>query len=61
MKIDFLVTGRFPGSGEPGPIAYPDPSAVGEVIDDTRVVDLVTLIQLKLAAGATRISATWSP
>jgi len=50
VKIDFLVTGLFPGSGVPGPIAYPDPSAVGEVIEDARVVDLTTLIQLKLAA-----------
>jgi len=40
----------FPGSGVPGPIAYPDPAVVGEVIDDARVVDLTTLIQLKLAA-----------
>jgi hypothetical protein len=50
VKIDFLVTGLFPGSGVPGPIAYPDPAVVGEVIDDARVVDLTTLIQLKLAA-----------
>ena len=50
VTIDFLVTGMFPGSGVPGPIAYPDPSAVGEVIEDARVVDLTTLIQLKLAA-----------
>lgn len=50
VKIDFLVTGLFPGSGVPGPIAYPDPSAVGEIIEDARVVDLTTLIQLKLAA-----------
>ena len=50
VKIDFLVTGLFPGSGQPGPIVYPNPSAVSEVIDDTRVVDLTTLMQLKLAA-----------
>ena len=50
VKIDFLVTGLFPGSGAPGPIAYPDPAAVSEVIGDARVVGLATLIQLKLAA-----------
>jgi hypothetical protein len=50
VKIDFLVAGRFPGSGKPGPIVYPDPSAVSEVVENTRVVDLVTLMQLKLAA-----------
>jgi hypothetical protein len=50
VMLDVLVTGCFPGSGKPGPIAYPDPSAVGEIIETTRVVDLTTLIQLKLAA-----------
>jgi hypothetical protein len=50
VMLDVLVTGHFPGSGKPGPIAYPDPSAVGETIETTRVVDLTTLIQLKLAA-----------
>ena len=50
VNIDFLVTGLFPGSGHPGPIAYPDPSAVSEVIENAHVVDLTTLIQLKLAA-----------
>ncbi len=50
VTIDFLVTNMFPGSGKPGPIAYPDPLAVSEIIDDIRVLDLPTLIQLKLAA-----------
>jgi hypothetical protein len=50
ITIDILVTGRFPGSGEPGPIPYPNPERVSEVIDKIRVVDLVTLVQLKLAA-----------
>jgi hypothetical protein len=48
--VDFLVTGLFPGTGAPGPIAYPDPAAVSQVIEKANVVDLVTLIQLKLAA-----------
>jgi hypothetical protein len=50
VTLDVLVTGRFPGSGRPGPIAFPDPSAVSEIIRKVCVVDLVTLIQLKLAA-----------
>jgi len=50
ITFDILVTGSFPGTGKPGPIAYPDPSAVSEVIENIRVVDLPTLIQLKLAA-----------
>ena len=50
VQIDILVTGLFPGSGKPGPIAYPDPAAVSQVIREVRVVDLPTLVQLKLAA-----------
>jgi hypothetical protein len=48
--IDVLLTGMFPGRGQPGPIAFPDPDMVGEVIRNIRVVNLTTLIQLKLAA-----------
>jgi hypothetical protein len=50
VLIDFLVTGLYPGSGQPGSIAYPDPAAVQEVVNDVRVLNLPTLIQLKLAA-----------
>ena len=50
VTLDILVTGLFPGLGKPGPIAYPDPAVVSEVIDQVRVIDLPTLIQLKLAA-----------
>lgn len=50
VTFNFLVTGMFPGSGKPGPIAYPDPAAVSEVIDGRRVVNLRTLIEMKLAA-----------
>ena len=55
ITIDILVTGRFPGSGKPGPIAFPDPSAVSEIIDKYSVVNLATLIQLKLAAQRRRL------
>jgi hypothetical protein len=50
ITVDFLLTGLFPGSGRPGPIAFPDPRDVSEVIQKYRVLDLRTLIQLKLAA-----------
>src|SRR6266849_5477835 len=50
VEIDFLLTGMYPGSGQPGPIAFPDPAEVAEEIQKTRVVNLATLVQLKLAA-----------
>jgi hypothetical protein len=50
VTFDMLVTGHFPGSGRPGPIAFPNPADVGEMKKDNRVVNLPTLIQLKLAA-----------
>src|SRR5262245_54531663 len=50
VTFDILVTGKYPGSGKPGPIAYPDPEMVREIIDDLQVIDLPTLVLLKLAA-----------
>jgi hypothetical protein len=51
VKIDFLVTGQYPGDGKPGPIAFPDPASVSEVIEGANVVELPRLIELKLASG----------
>jgi hypothetical protein len=50
VGIDFLVTGLFPGSGKPGPIVYPPPTAVRVEIGKVQVVNLKTLVELKLAA-----------
>ncbi len=50
IEIDFLIAGRFPGSGAPGPIAFPSPDRVAETIDAIAVVNLPTLIELKLCA-----------
>jgi hypothetical protein len=50
VTLDVLVTGRYPGSGKPGPIAFPDPATVGTSFGNVQVIDLATLIQLKLAA-----------
>ena len=50
VTFDVLITGRYPGSGEPGPIAFPDPSEASTTIANTKVLTLPQLIQLKLAA-----------
>jgi len=51
VRIDFIVTGQYPGSGRPGPVAFPDPKDVAEIRDGIRVVSLPALLQLKLASG----------
>ena len=48
--IDILITGLYPGTGKPGPIAFPDPADVSETIGGAAVLNLVSLVQLKLAA-----------
>lgn len=50
VTIDFLLTGLYPGSGRPGPISFPHPTTASQTIEDMQVLDLATLIQLKLAA-----------
>jgi len=50
VTVDILVTGLYPGRGEPGPIAFPDPEAVREEIRKIHYINLTTLVQLKLAA-----------
>lgn len=51
VKIEFLVTGDFPGDGKPKPVAFPDPSAASFESDGIRYVNLNALIDLKLASG----------
>ena len=53
VRIEFLVSGQFPGDGKPKPVAFPEPSAVGVEIDGVRYLNLPTLIELKLASGMT--------
>jgi hypothetical protein len=54
VTVDVVISGRYPGSGKPGPIAFPEPDAASEEIKKTRVVTLVQLIELKLAASRFR-------
>lgn len=53
VKIEFLVTGQFPGDGKPKPVAFPDPDSVAAEKDGIRYLNLPTLIELKLASGMT--------
>ena len=50
VTFDILITGLFPGSGDPGPVAFPNPADVSESIGGHRVLTLAALVQLKLAA-----------
>lgn len=50
VTVDCLITGRYPGSGKPGPLRFPDPTEASQEIDKIRVLTLPQLIQLKLAA-----------
>jgi hypothetical protein len=53
VAVEFLTTGEYPGDGKHKPVAFPDPSKVAIEIDGIKVVDLPTLITLKLASGMT--------
>lgn len=51
VSIDFLVAGEFPGDGRPKPVRFPDPCSVPRTDGPYRILDLRTLIELKLASG----------
>jgi hypothetical protein len=53
VRIEFRVTGQYPGDGKPKPVAFPDPAEAGVEIDGIRYLRLPSLIQLKLASGMT--------
>lgn len=58
VRIEFLVTGDYPGDGKPKPVAFPDPSHPVVELGGVPCVNLPTLIELKLASGmknATRL------
>ena len=51
VKVEFLVSGGYPGDGKPKPIAFPDPATVAVEMDGRKYIGLTTLIELKLASG----------
>jgi hypothetical protein len=53
VRIEFLVSGFYPGDGKPKPVVFPDPNDVGIEIDGIRFLQVKTLVELKLASGMT--------
>ena len=53
VRIEFLVTGGYPGDGKPKPVAFPDPATVGVDRDGITYLSLPSLVELKLASGMT--------
>jgi hypothetical protein len=53
VRVEFLVTGNYPGDGKPKPVVFPDPAGITTDVDGMRVIQLPTLIELKLASGMT--------
>lgn len=51
VRIDFLVTGEFPGDRRPKPLSFPDPAQAAVTIDGIRFASLPHLMEMKLAAG----------
>ena len=51
VRIEFLVTGEFPGDGKPKPLAFPDPNEVGIQQAGLSLIALKDLVALKLASG----------
>ncbi len=54
--VEFIATGEFPGDGKPKPVVFPDPAKVKITVDGVCVVNLPTLINLKIASGMTQPS-----
>ncbi len=53
VRIEFLITGDYPGDGKPKPVAFPDPREVSFEADGISFVTLPKLVELKLASGMT--------
>ena len=51
VSIDFLIAGHYPGDGRPKPVRFPDPASIPREEGKMPVLDLKTLIELKLASG----------
>ncbi len=53
VRIEFLVSGEFPGDGKAKPVAFPEPDTAAAEQDQIQLLNIETLIELKLASGMT--------
>lgn len=53
VRVEFLVSGDYPGDGKPKPVAFPNPEQAGVERDGIRWLNLPALVELKLASGMT--------
>jgi len=54
VKIEFVLTGDYPGSGKVQPVSFPKPSDTDPVVQDgVKFIGLAPLVELKLASGMT--------
>jgi hypothetical protein len=54
VKIEFVLTGDYPGSGKVQPVSFPNPSDTDPVVKDgVKFIGLARLVELKLASGMT--------
>jgi hypothetical protein len=51
VRIEFLITGQYPGDGKPKPVVFPDPAKEAVDIGGIKVLNLPKLVDLKLASG----------
>ncbi|MCH7753265.1 MAG: hypothetical protein IH898_14080 [Planctomycetes bacterium] len=51
VKIDFLISGQYPGDGKPGPVAFPVPADAATEIENARFLTVQCIVELKLASG----------
>ncbi len=51
VRVDVLSAGRFPGDGQPKPIAFPDPATTAVRGTGFALLPLPRFIELKLASG----------
>jgi hypothetical protein len=53
VDIDVVLTGMYPGDGQPKPVVFPDPATTAERGEKVALLPLPRLIELKLASGMT--------
>lgn len=53
VRIEFLLTGGYPGDGKEKPVAFPAPDTVAEIRNGIRFLSLSAIVELKLASGMT--------